>query len=211
MNFTNNVKEIAIEAGNRILEIYNSPDFGVEIKDDKSPLTKADKAANDYIVEQLKKEYPEFGILSEESKSTNVRFQKKYVWIVDPLDGTTNFAHGFPHFCISLALFENNQPLLGIVFDPCKKEMFSAIKGQGTHINSSPCYVSKTTSLEYSLLATGFPYKVQELKHNNLAEFCAFRLRAQGVRRAGAAGWDSTGHRAAERPAMDAAGCRVRT
>ena len=127
------VKEIAIEAGNKILEIYNSPDFEIEMKEDNSPLTKADKVANDYIVQQLGKAYPEFGILSEESKLTNERLTKNHVWIVDPLDGTKEFIKRNGEFTVNIGLVEQGQPVLGVVTIPVNGEVYFASKGNGAY------------------------------------------------------------------------------
>jgi myo-inositol-1(or 4)-monophosphatase len=109
---------------------------------------------------------------------------------LDPLDGTTNFAHGLPHFAISIAPMLESKPVLGIVYNPAQNEMYTAIIHQGAYLNAEPIRPSTSKSLEKSLVATGFPYKVRELKQNNLKEFCAFRLECQGVRRFGAAALD---------------------
>ena len=107
------IKLIAVEAGKRIMEIYHK-DFQVEIKDDNSPLTQADKSANDIIVQNLQKLFPEFGILSEESKDDKSRLQKEYSWIVDPLDGTKEFVKRNGEFTVNIALAEHGKSILGV-------------------------------------------------------------------------------------------------
>ncbi len=127
------VKEIAIVAGEKILDIYHHSDFEIEKKDDSSPLTKADRVANDYIVEQLKRAYPEFGLLSEESKSTNERLTKKHVWVVDPLDGTKEFIKRNGEFTVNIGLVENGTPVVGVISIPVSGESYFASKGNGSY------------------------------------------------------------------------------
>lgn len=124
--------DIAQKAGVAILEIYNSEDFGVEIKEDKSPLTKADKAANDVIVAGLEKYYPEIPILSEEIKETpyNERKDWEYFWLVDPLDGTKEFIKQNGEFTVNIALIHNGEPVLGVIDLPVKSTTYFARKGE---------------------------------------------------------------------------------
>lgn len=126
-----NVKEIAVVAGNKILEIYNSGDFEVEMKSDNSPLTLADRVANAYITENVSKLYPDFGILSEESKFTNSRLNKKHVWVIDPLDGTKEFIKRNGEFTVNIALVEDGVPVVGVVVIPDKNETYFASKNRG--------------------------------------------------------------------------------
>jgi myo-inositol-1(or 4)-monophosphatase len=109
---------------------------------------------------------------------------------VDPLDGTTNYAHAFPVFAVSLALTHRGRLVMGVVFDPLRDEVYAAEAGQGAALNGEPIKVSSEARLDRALLATGFPYDVRTHPHNNLAEFVRFQLRAQGVRRAGSAALD---------------------
>ncbi len=124
--------EIAQKAGEAILEIYNSDNFGVEIKEDKSPLTKADKAANDVIVTGLEKHYPEIPILSEESKEIAYKDRKnwEYFWLVDPLDGTKEFIKQNGEFTVNIALIHNGEPILGVIDLPVKSTTYFARKGE---------------------------------------------------------------------------------
>ncbi|MCL4117309.1 UNVERIFIED_CONTAM: hypothetical protein GTU68_031540 [Idotea baltica] len=123
--------EIAQDAGKAILEIYNSDDFGVEIKEDKSPLTAADKAANDVIVKGLEKHYPEIPILSEEMKEVEYEVRKnwEYFWLVDPLDGTKEFIKRNGEFTVNIALIHNGEPILGVIDLPVKTTTYFARKG----------------------------------------------------------------------------------
>lgn len=146
MNYTevlNIVKGIAIEAGKIILEVYNSPDFEVELKSDRSPVTKADKLANEYIVENLKANFPEFGVLAEESKKDPSRLEKKYVWIVDPLDGTKEFIKRNGEFTVNIGLVEDGIPKVGVVGVPAKKETYFAACDLGAFYEDAQGIVTK--------------------------------------------------------------------
>lgn len=113
-----------------------------------------------------------------------------YHWIVDPLDGTTNFAHGFPAYCVSIGVEYEGQGLLGVVFDPTRQELFTAEVGGGAFMNNAKITVSNTPVLDQALLVTGFAYDIRETPHNNLDHFARFALRAQGLRRTGTAALD---------------------
>ncbi|HPQ39321.1 MAG TPA: inositol monophosphatase family protein [bacterium] len=189
------VEELLREAAHRITAIAGRS-MDVHFKSRFDMVTDADLAAEKLITDGLHALTPGIPVLAEESSNGENHLPgdaagtARECWILDPLDGTTNFAHGFPHFCISLALFRDGLPEFGIIFDPSKNEMFRAVRGCGTTLNGSILHVSGTRKLEQCLVATGFPYRVRELKQNNLAEFCAFRLQCQGVRRFGAAALD---------------------
>jgi myo-inositol-1(or 4)-monophosphatase len=111
-------------------------------------------------------------------------------WIIDPLDGTTNYAHGYPVFCISIAVEEKGTIILGVIYDPMRDEMFSAERGKGAFLNGDRISVSKINELSRSLLATGFPYDIRQSKENNLNYFSSMATKAQAIRRAGAAALD---------------------
>jgi myo-inositol-1(or 4)-monophosphatase len=179
------------KAGTMILGYFNKT-HNIQFKGRYDMVTEADLASERMIVDFLNSLTPEIDILAEESAPdlTGIDISEGYLWVLDPLDGTTNFAHGFPHFAISIALLLNSKPVLGIIFDPIKSELFTAIEGNGAHLNGNPIRASATATLETSLLATGFPYQVRECRQNNLIEFCAFRLECQGIRRTGAAALD---------------------
>ncbi|MBN1878937.1 inositol monophosphatase [bacterium] len=182
---------IVREAGNLVTDYFNSP-LAIEYKSRFDMVTEADKASERFIINALNQLTPGIPIIAEESSGEldGSVFPNSWVWVLDPLDGTTNFAHGFPHFAISLALLHSGHPRLGLVYDPLKEEMFTSVMNQGCFLNNVIVAVSGTRSLERSLIATGFPYRVRELKQNNLMEFCAFRLECQGIRRFGAAALD---------------------
>ena len=147
------VKEITIEAGKKIMEIYNSPDFEIEIKSDNSPITRADKAANDYIVQKVKEKYPDFGLLSEESKDTKERLHKEYVWVIDPLDGTKEFIKRNGEFTVNVGLVKNGKPVVGVVLIPVKNEIYYAVEGGGAFyesLNGENLKISASHKSEYN-------------------------------------------------------------
>ncbi len=151
-------------------------------------VTNFDKQAQNQIVEFLSTQFPHHDILAEEELS--LEKGSEYLWVIDPLDGTTNFAHGFPVFCVSIALMKDGEILLGVVFDPTRDEMFQAVKGAGASLNGEAIVVSSTEELDKSLLATGFPYDIRTSTRNNLDHFADFAVRAQAVRRCGSAAVD---------------------
>jgi myo-inositol-1(or 4)-monophosphatase len=160
----------------------------VEFKGVVDLVTEMDLRAETLIIEAIKKRFPDHGILTEES--VEVASPTPYRWIIDPLDGTTNYAHGLPVFCVSIAFEENGAVMAGVVYDPTRDELFTALKGKGARLNGAPIRVSATPSLDLSLLATGFPYDVRTSRDNNLSHFANFAVRAQAIRRAGAAALD---------------------
>lgn len=125
------IKDISVKAGEKIMEYYIS-DFKVEYKEDNSPLTCADKAADDIIIEALKKEFPDYGILSEESTDDLTRLEKEFCWLIDPLDGTKEFVNHTDEFTVNIALVQNGVSILGVVYVPVTKEMYYAYKGGGS-------------------------------------------------------------------------------
>ena len=186
-------EQIALEAGSILVENFNKP-LDINYKSRFDMVTEADIKSEEHIINFLNEVTPEIPVLSEEDTDKNFpsikQIKAEYQWVVDPLDGTTNYTHGFAHFCVSIALIHMKKPIIGVIYDPIKKELFKALKGSGAFVNEQRIMVSKNSTLEDSIIATGFPYKVRELKQNNLAEFCAFRLNTQGVRRIGAAALD---------------------
>jgi myo-inositol-1(or 4)-monophosphatase len=151
-------------------------------------VTEADLQAEKTILEIIHKNFPRDNILSEES-GMHEEISKR-TWIVDPLDGTTNFAHGFPFFSISIALEFQKQIVLGIVYNPHVDECFEAVKGKGAFLNKIPIQISKTTALGESLLATGFPYNIRQKSERVMGLLTKMLVRAQGVRRPGSAALD---------------------
>ena len=148
-------------------------------------VTEMDQRAEAEILGRLRGAFPEDAILSEESGASAGRSGRR--WIVDPLDGTTNYAHGLPLFGVSIALEAGRRITLGVVYDPSRDELFVAERGGGATLNEAPIRVSTTATLDESLLVTGFPYNIRETRDTNLPEYAAFSVRARAVRRLGSA------------------------
>ena len=180
-------KEAAIRAGKYALDRLRT-EFSVEHKGTINLVTEVDIAAEEMIVTGLLEKFPDHSILAEEKNSETRGGACK--WVIDPLDGTTNYAHGFPFFSVSIGLEISGKVMLGIVYDPVRDELFTARKDSGAFCNDEPLHVSKTEKLDAGLLATGFPYDIRISEQNNLNNFCAFALRCQGVRRTGSAALD---------------------
>jgi myo-inositol-1(or 4)-monophosphatase len=151
-------------------------------------VTNFDRQAQETIVFFLSNKFPDHDFLAEEDLE---RFKGvEHRWIIDPIDGTTNYAHSFPIFSVSIALEWKKDVVLGVVYDPMRDELFSAIKGNGAHLNGKKIRVSFVDELDKSLLATGFPYDLRESQDNNINHFNNFLIRAQGIRRGGSAALD---------------------
>lgn len=181
-------KDIAYAAG-RVLRDTLADGFTVEHKGDIDLVTDADTAAEALIVKAIQHQFPDHRVLAEEEGAVGPA-DSSYCWIIDPLDGTTNFAHRFPYFSVSAALFHNQEPVLGVVYDPTADEMFSAANGQGSWLNDHPIAVSYTDTLHQSLLATGFPYNVASTARDNVDEYRCLVRQTQGVLRLGSAALD---------------------
>lgn len=151
-------------------------------------VTEADIRSEKAIVEILRETFPDDGFLTEESAA--IAGNSERVWIVDPLDGTTNYAHSFPFFAVSIALQARGEIVVGKVFNPVLNELFEATKGEGAFMNGSSINVTQTTTMKESLLATGFPYNIHKDYRDVLNIFEQMLTRAQGVRRPGAAAID---------------------
>jgi myo-inositol-1(or 4)-monophosphatase len=151
-------------------------------------VTEYDRRSEKLILDGLRQAFPDHAFNAEEQGRSAQRAD--YEWLVDPLDGTTNFAHAFPVFAVSIGLVQRGQPLAGVVYDPLRDELFAAEAGQGATLNGRRLRVSAVTDLGRSLLATGFAYDVRTNPNNNFDQFRQFHLRAQAVRRAGAAALD---------------------
>jgi len=153
-------------------------------------VTEADLASEALIIERIKSHYPRHTILAEESGDTVVvDGDRQWKWIIDPLDGTTNFAHGYPCFCVTLALEHEGEIVIGVTYDPTRNELFTAEKGQGASLNFKPVHVSSTPKMSESLLVTGFPYDFKD-RNDFARHLTAFLLGARGVRRDGSAAID---------------------
>lgn len=160
----------------------------IEYKGAVDLVTEADRASEELIVAAIQGSFPDHGILAEESPE--VSRPSPFKWIIDPLDGTTNYSHGFPFFCVSIAFEEAGEVTFGAVYDPMMDEMFTASRGKGACLNGQKIGVSSIGELGKSLLATGFPYDLRSSDRNNLENFSAFSLKAQAIRRAGSAALD---------------------
>lgn len=180
-------REAALEAGHYLLKGLDQKKE-VDYKGQVDLVTAYDRRSEEFIYEKLGRNFPEHSFLAEEA--INQKKQSDYCWLVDPLDGTTNYAHGLPVFCVSIALLWREEIIIGVVYDPCRQEMFTAVRGQGAYLNDRPIRVSDTADLGRSLLATGFPYDVRTSPDNNLSHFANFAVRAQAIRRLGSAALD---------------------
>jgi myo-inositol-1(or 4)-monophosphatase len=156
---------------------------------EKNLVTEIDKRSEEIIIGIIKKHYPQHDILAEESGATKNQ-KSDYKWVIDPLDGTTNFTHGFPVFCVSIALEYRGKIVLGVIYDPNFNELFTAEKGKGACLNGKKMRVSKIDSLNRSLLVTGFPYNITENPNHAIEHFINFLMKSQAVRRMGSAAID---------------------
>ena len=184
--YTPDIEPIIREAG-ALLMSYFRRRIGYEYKGDVDLVTEADRASEKFIADRLRSRWPEFGILGEEGTKSDL--EAEYRWLVDPLDGTTNFAHGFPVFCISIALTRGEDLLAGFLYDPTRDEFFAAEHGAGAKLNGQAMHVSKTKTLSESLLGTGFPSHKRH-KNPNIHFYHQLTLRSHGLRRAGSAALD---------------------
>lgn len=187
--YLTSAKEASLLAG-EILKGYWGKIY--EIKEKTYPgnlVTEADKASELQIIEYLGERYPSFSIIAEESGIVESE-NSDFTWVIDPLDGTTNFTHNFPMVSISIGLLYKGIPVVGVIYNPILNEMFEAAKGCGAYFNSKPISISKTKEISYSLLVTGFAYNRRETEKNNYAEFVHMTHISQGVRRMGSAALD---------------------
>jgi myo-inositol-1(or 4)-monophosphatase len=179
-------ERLAREAGALLREGYGTA-LAVEYKSAIDLVTEYDRRCEALILAGLRAAFPGHGVLGEESGRTR---GDDFEWLVDPLDGTTNFAHGYPMFAVSLALTHRGRLVAGVVYDPLRDELFAAEAGAGATLNGRRLRVSDVTDLGRALLNTGFAYDIRTTARNNLAEFTAFLMQAQAVRRAGSAALD---------------------
>lgn len=179
---------IAKQAGRIQKERYEDGSVSIKHKGVIDLVTEVDLECEKLITSAIMEEYPEHGIMAEEGTSRHSDAQ--YVWIVDPLDGTTNFAHGFPFFCVSIALARDGEPFIGVVFDPLRGELFSGVKGGGAYLNGARLRVSGVEKMDDALLGTGFPYDIRTTAENNLDNFKRVAMHCQAIRRAGSAALD---------------------
>ncbi|RIX41528.1 MAG: inositol monophosphatase [Rhodocyclales bacterium GT-UBC] len=186
---------IAIKAARRAGQIINraSNDLDqikVASKQPNDFVTEVDKAAEAAIIETLQEAYPSYGILAEESGQTAGQGDSEFQWIIDPLDGTTNFIHGLPQYAVSIALAKGGVVDQAVIFDPNRNELFTASKGGGAFLNERRIRVSKRLKLQGALLGTGFPYRMFDQIDTYLAIFKELAQKTAGMRRPGAASLD---------------------
>ena len=184
---------IAVKAARRASQIINRASLDIEhlnvtTKRQSDYVTEVDRAAENAIIDVLREAYPTYGILAEESGET--AGSDEYQWIIDPLDGTTNFIHGFPQYAISIALAHKGQVTQAVVFDTVRNELFTASKGGGAFLNERRIRVSKRIKLEESLIGTGFPYRSFDHIDAYLGIFKELTQKTAGIRRPGAAALD---------------------
>lgn len=181
--------ETAREAGNVLVQKLGTAK--VSTKGDINLVTEADIAAENLIIERIRSHYPQHGILAEESGEAVLvgGRRSEWKWIIDPLDGTTNYAHGYPCFCVSIALERDGKLEIGVVYDPMRDEMFAAERGHGATLNDRKIRVSDVEQLSGAMLCTGFPYNVRE-RPDFARDFTNFTMNAQAVRRDGSAALD---------------------
>jgi myo-inositol-1(or 4)-monophosphatase len=183
-----NIIEIAKEAGNIVHEGFGKT-IDIEFKTNESNLvTQIDKASEKKIINYVKKKFPTHGILAEESgESKNI---SEYLWVIDPLDGTTNFAHGLPIFSVSIGVLKNGITIAGVVYDVMQDIVYSAESGGGAYANNKSIFVSPNDKLQRALLVTGFPYNIAENPENAFERFIALTKASRGMRRLGSAAID---------------------
>jgi len=184
--FVPQMSEIAREAGALLMEFFRRR-VKIEYKGDADLVTEADRASEKLILERIRKQWPAHDVIGEEG--ARVETGSDHRWYVDPLDGTTNFAHGFPVFCVSLGLAFQGKRKAAVVYDPTRDELFAAERGKGAVLNGEKVEVSKTPKLHQSLVATGFPSHKRH-KNPNIYFYHQLTLRSHGVRRAGSAALD---------------------
>ncbi|MBA7647211.1 Inositol-1-monophosphatase [subsurface metagenome] len=180
-------REAALKAG-RMLRENIGKSSEISYKGTVDLVTNFDTQAQRMIFDHLSSCFPDHDYLAEEGLSQNKGAE--FRWIIDPLDGTTNYAHHFPVFTVSIALERKGEVVLGLIYDPMREEMFSAVKGEGAFLNGEGIRVSAVDDLNRSLLATGFPYDIRASKVNNITHFNNFLTRVQGIRRCGSAAMD---------------------
>ncbi len=183
-NFLDGAIEIAREAG-EILLAHRGVSF--EYKGDHDLVTAADRASEQLILKRLRERFPDHGIVAEEGGRAEMQAEMR--WYVDPLDGTTNFAHGYPMWNVTLGLAMKGEIIAGVVYDPLNRELFTAERGAGARLNGAPIHVSKAQTVAESLVSTGFPNHNRE-KNANIHFYFQLAMMTHGVRRGGSAAID---------------------
>jgi len=183
----NTAFQAALKAGKLIAERRDNIK-SVDYKSAFNLVTDVDKASEKLIIDLIRADFPDDEILAEESGASREKSKRR--WLIDPVDGTTNFAHGYPFFCVSIALEKDGERVLGVVFNPIAHELFWAQLGEGAWLNDKPISVSKVNNLNESLLATGFPPDTAAAHQSNLENFAHLTNLCHGVRRDGSAALD---------------------
>lgn len=178
---------IAKEAGALLKQRFHKK-HDIEYKGTINIVTEADRLSEELLVTRIKQGFPDHDIITEES--AGIQKGSRFRWIIDPLDGTTNYAHGFPFFCVSIALEKDGEVILGVIYNPILDELFVAEKGVGAVLNDEKLAVSRTDELVKSFLATGFPYDISVNPDNNINYFSGLAFKVQAIRRAGSAAID---------------------
>lgn len=179
--------ELAATAGH-ILKHYYEAGFQVEQKSTAVDMvTQADVESEQAVVQAIRQRYPDHAVLGEEGGQQG---NADYLWVIDPLDGTTNFVHRHPMFCVTLGLLYRGEVILGVTLDPLRDELFVAERNRGATLNGQPIHVSETQSLEAALVATGFPYDRQTNPAANMRQFGRIMPQVQGIRRSGSTALD---------------------
>ncbi|MCH7517850.1 MAG: inositol monophosphatase, partial [Candidatus Dadabacteria bacterium] len=187
MNYLEVAEKTAREAGVVLLENLGKVKK-IEFKAKNSLVTEVDKLSEEIIINNIKKSFPSHDIFAEESGRHSEN--SDYLWLIDPIDGTTNYAHAYPFFSISIALEVKGEVEIGLVYDPVKDEMFTAEAGKGAYLNGELIKVSKSDSIEHSHVCTGFMHEVEWMVEANIKHFGNFIRRARAVRRDGSAALD---------------------
>lgn len=183
------LKKLMIEVGDYQVEKFKSREFSYDFKSTAIDIvTEVDQKSEELLINGLKKHFPNYGFLAEESGEHDIH--SEYIWVIDPLDGTTNFSVGIPVFAISVGLQKNGKSILGAVYLPLVKDMYTSIKDKGAYKNNQPIKVNQSTSLKDSVIATGFPYDRAENQVNNVTEFSNIVTKVRGIRRLGVAAYD---------------------
>lgn len=183
--------DFAIELAHRagaLLRAGQDRPYRVELKSPFEVVTDIDRASETLIVSTIAQQFPDHTVLAEEGGGFTR--DSEYLWLVDPLDGTNNYAHGFPMFAVSLALLKGEMLWLGVVYDPIRNELFAAEQGKGAYCNGRRIHVSQTATMAAALVSTGFPYTYATHPDNNARQFVHVHAHVQGVRRSGSAALD---------------------
>ncbi len=179
----------ALVGGSIIRNLYDTP-HTIEMKGVINLVTEADVASESAIIASLNEDAPGIDIMAEESAGDNLKAPTGSIWVIDPLDGTTNFAHGFPIFAVSIALLKDGVPQVGVVYCPMQDELFAACKGGGAWLNGTPIHTTTTKFLVEALVATGFPYDIHKNLDTVLGQMRTILPKVRDIRRAGAAAVD---------------------